>query len=73
MNRLSDIPLFLKLLDSGSISAAARSLDISLAVASNLGDALSQAALSGLGISLHSTWHIQDDLNAGRMQVVLPK
>ncbi|MDF1693420.1 MAG: LysR family transcriptional regulator [Zhongshania sp.] len=39
---------------------------------SNLGDALRDAALSGLGISLHSSWHINKDLNDGKLQVVLP-
>ncbi len=34
MNRLDDIALFLRILDTGSISAAARHLDISVAVAS---------------------------------------
>jgi DNA-binding transcriptional LysR family regulator len=34
MDRLSDIALFLKVLDLGSISAAARNLDVSVAVAS---------------------------------------
>ena len=39
---------------------------------SNLGDALRDAALSGLGISLHSSWHINKDLDDGKLQVVLP-
>ncbi|WP_432453228.1 MULTISPECIES: LysR family transcriptional regulator [unclassified Agarivorans] len=39
---------------------------------SNLGEALYQAALSGLGISLHSDWHIKNDLEAGRLCHVLP-
>ena len=34
MDRLSDIALFLRVVDLGSISAAARSLDLSSAVAS---------------------------------------
>lgn len=38
---------------------------------SNLGESLHEAALAGLGIALHSTWHIGDDLRAGRLQVVL--
>jgi DNA-binding transcriptional LysR family regulator len=33
MDRLSDIALFLRVIDQGSISAAARSLDLSVAVA----------------------------------------
>jgi DNA-binding transcriptional LysR family regulator len=39
---------------------------------SNLGDSLRDAALAGLGIALHSTWHVGADLRAGRLQVVLP-
>jgi DNA-binding transcriptional LysR family regulator len=38
----------------------------------NLGEALRDAALAGLGIALHSTWHVCDDLHAGRLQLVLP-
>ena len=34
MDRIGDIVLFLRVLDMGSISAAARSLDLSVAVAS---------------------------------------
>lgn len=40
---------------------------------SNLGEALRDAAVAGLGIALHSTWHICDDLRTGRLQVVLPE
>jgi molybdate transport repressor ModE-like protein len=39
---------------------------------SNLGESLRDAAVAGLGIALHSTWHIRDDLRAGRLQIVLP-
>lgn len=39
---------------------------------SNLGEALRDAALAGLGIALHSTWHIDEDLRAGRLVRVLP-
>jgi molybdate transport repressor ModE-like protein len=39
---------------------------------SNLGEVLRDAALAGLGIALHSTWHVCDDLRAGRLQIVLP-
>ena len=38
----------------------------------NLGEALRDAALAGLGIALHSTWHVCDDLHTGRLQQVLP-
>nr|WP_225737325.1 LysR family transcriptional regulator [Dyella acidiphila] len=39
---------------------------------SSLGELLRDAALAGLGIAQHSTWHVCDDLRAGRLQVVLP-
>lgn len=39
---------------------------------SNLGDVIRDAALGGLGISLHSTWHVCEDLRAGRLKQVLP-
>ena len=38
----------------------------------NQGELLREAALAGLGISMHSTWHVCEDLRAGRLQVVLP-
>jgi DNA-binding transcriptional LysR family regulator len=41
-------------------------------VESNQGDALREAALAGLGIAQHSTWHVCDDLRAGRLALVLP-
>ena len=39
---------------------------------SNFGELLRDAAVAGCGIALHSTWHVADDLKAGRLQVVLP-
>jgi DNA-binding transcriptional LysR family regulator len=39
---------------------------------SNLGEVIRDAALAGLGIALHSTWHVSEDLRAGRLQLVLP-
>jgi DNA-binding transcriptional LysR family regulator len=39
---------------------------------SNLGEVLRDAAIAGLGIALHSTWHVCEDLRAGRLQTVLP-
>ena len=39
---------------------------------SNMGEVIRDAALAGLGISLHSTWHVCDDLKAGRLELVLP-
>lgn len=40
---------------------------------STLGELLRDAALAGLGIAHHSTWHVCDDLRAGRLKVVLPE
>jgi DNA-binding transcriptional LysR family regulator len=40
---------------------------------SNQGELLRDAAVAGLGIAMHSIWHIADDLRAGRLQVVLPE
>jgi DNA-binding transcriptional LysR family regulator len=39
---------------------------------SNMGEVVRDAVLAGLGISLHSTWHVCDDLKAGRLKLVLP-
>jgi DNA-binding transcriptional LysR family regulator len=39
---------------------------------STLGELLRDAALAGLGIAHHSTWHVCDDLRAGRLKIVLP-
>ena len=39
----------------------------------NLGEVVRDAVLAGLGISLHSTWHVCDDIVAGRLRVVLPQ
>jgi DNA-binding transcriptional LysR family regulator len=41
-------------------------------VKSNLGEVIRDAALGGLGIALHSTWHVGEDLRAGRLKLVLP-
>jgi DNA-binding transcriptional LysR family regulator len=38
---------------------------------SNYGEVLRDAAIAGLGIALHSTWHVVDDLRAGRLKQVL--
>ena len=40
---------------------------------SNLGEVIRDAALGGLGIALHSTWHVCEDLRAGRLKQVLPE
>ncbi|MGN6741368.1 LysR family transcriptional regulator [Dyella sp.] len=39
---------------------------------SNHGELLRDAVLNGFGIAQHSTWHIGDDLRAGRVVAVLP-
>ena len=77
----ADIALFLRVLDHGSISAAARSLDLSVAVASQRlkrlestqGETQRDAAVQGLGFAMHSTWHVWPDLRAGRLVTVLDK
>jgi DNA-binding transcriptional LysR family regulator len=38
----------------------------------NFGEVLRDAAVAGLGIALHSTWHVCDDLREGRLRRVLP-
>ncbi|AWV07970.1 LysR family transcriptional regulator [Marilutibacter maris] len=40
---------------------------------SNFGEALRDAAVAGLGIALHSTWHVHEDLCAGRLVRVMPQ
>jgi DNA-binding transcriptional LysR family regulator len=39
---------------------------------SNFGELLRDAAIAGLGIAQHSTWHVCDDLRSGRLRIVLP-
>lgn len=39
---------------------------------SSQGEVLRDAAVAGLGIAIHSTWHVAEDLRAGRLAVVLP-
>lgn len=41
-------------------------------IESNQGELVRDASVAGLGISLHSTWHVARDLRDGRLQVVLP-
>jgi DNA-binding transcriptional LysR family regulator len=41
-------------------------------IESNQGELLRDAAVAGLGIAMHSTWHVWEDLRAGRLQTVLP-
>ncbi len=40
---------------------------------SNLGEALRGAALLGLGLSIHPSYMVADDIAAGRLRVVLPE
>lgn len=39
---------------------------------SNLGELLRDAVVAGLGIAMHSIWHVHEELRAGRLQVLLP-
>lgn len=39
----------------------------------NAGEGVRQATLAGVGISNHSFWHVQDDLNAGKLVQILPE
>lgn len=41
-------------------------------IEANTGELLSDAALAGFGIALHSSWHVCADLQAGRLVQVLP-
>ncbi|GJG95191.1 LysR family transcriptional regulator [Cupriavidus pauculus] len=40
-------------------------------VEANTGELLADAALAGFGIAMHSTWHVCEDLRAGRLVQVL--
>jgi DNA-binding transcriptional LysR family regulator len=39
---------------------------------SNQGELLRDAVVAGLGIALHSVWHVHEQLRDGRLQVLLP-
>lgn len=39
---------------------------------SNQGELLRDAVVAGLGIAMHSVWHVHEELRTGRLQVVLP-
>lgn len=41
-------------------------------IEANTGELLSDAALAGFGIALHSAWHVCADMRAGRLVQVLP-
>ncbi len=43
------------------------------AMESSQGEVLRDAAVAGMGIAIHSTWHVCDDLRSGRLAVVLPE
>ncbi len=62
MDRIGDIALFLRVLDLGSISAAARSLDLSVAVASQRLKRLER----DLGVLLQLQLHAAPARDAGR-------
>ncbi|HEY0199132.1 MAG TPA: LysR family transcriptional regulator [Rhodanobacter sp.] len=40
---------------------------------SNLGELLRDAVVAGLGIALHSVWHVHEQLRSGQLQVLLPE
>jgi len=40
---------------------------------SNLGEALREATLAGVGISVHSAWHVLPDIQTGRLRILLPR
>ena len=42
-------------------------------IESNFGELLRDAAVAGMGIALHATWHVAEDLRAGRLKMVLPR
>jgi DNA-binding transcriptional LysR family regulator len=42
-------------------------------IESNFGELLRDAAVAGMGIALHSTWHVAEDLRSGRLRIVLPR
>jgi DNA-binding transcriptional LysR family regulator len=56
------------------IDAAGQGFDVRVRgrLESNFGELLRDAAVAGEGITIHSIWHIADDLHAGRLRVVLP-
>lgn len=39
----------------------------------NYGEVLRDAAIAGLGIAMHSTWHVGEELRNGRLSIVLPE
>jgi DNA-binding transcriptional LysR family regulator len=59
-----------RLRDAGGKEVAVR---VSGPLESNLGEVVRDAAIAGLGIALHSTWHVCEDLRAGRLRLVLPR
>jgi len=38
----------------------------------NFGEVVRDAVVAGLGIAMHSSWHVCDDLRTGRLQALLP-
>lgn len=41
-------------------------------IESNFGEVVRDAVVAGLGIAMHSSWHVCDDLRSGRLQALLP-
>jgi DNA-binding transcriptional LysR family regulator len=58
-----------RLIDDGGEETAVR---VRGRIEANTGELLSDGALAGLGIALHSSWHVYRDLRAGRLVQVLP-
>ena len=64
-----DTPNLWRLVDAGGQT---HQLRVTGVFQSNFGDALRHASLNGLGISMHSVWHVHEDLRAGCLEQVLP-
>ena len=74
MKALQDLDIFVRTVDSGSLSATARLLEITVRVksvnVSNDGDAVRRWALLGRGIAYKSFFDVADDLAQGRLQAL---
>ena len=49
------------------------SMQVSGSISSNFGEVLRASALLGAGISQHAIYMVDEDINAGRLQVILPE
>jgi len=50
-----------------------RTVQVKGRVESNQGELLRDVAVSGLGIAVHSTWYVRDEIRSGQLQQVLPE